>query len=64
MVGAYQVEITKLAGQITQRWTHLPTVHYLENAAALEVLSTAPESVLSDSKGLIVSDEVQRLQNF
>lgn len=61
LLGARQVGKTTLAQQVMASWEG-PSIRYdLETAAAREALSTTPETILRNSEGLVVVDEVQRL---
>ena len=61
LLGARQVGKTTLAQQVMNIWEGPSTLYDLETAAAREALSTTPETLLRESRGLIVIDEVQRL---
>ena len=59
--GARQVGKTTLAQQVIKAWDGPSTLYDLETAAAREALSASAESLLRNSEGLVVIDEVQRL---
>ncbi len=61
LLGARQVGKTTLAHQVMKVREGPSTLYDLETAAAREALSTAPKTLLRESRGLIVIDEVQRL---
>ena len=61
VLGARQVGKTTLARRIADDWCG-PTVHFdLEVATERHALSLTPASVLGDSEGLVVIDEVERM---
>ena len=61
LLGARQVGKTTLARQVAAAWPGQSTVFDLEVAAVREALSQTPETLLRNSEGLVVIDEVQRL---
>ena len=61
LLGARQVGKTTLARQVAAAWLERSTVFDLEVAAVREALSQTPETLLRNSEGLVVIDEVQRL---
>ncbi len=61
LLGARQVGKTTLAHQVIDAGKGPSTVYDLETAAAFEALSATPETLLRNSEGLVVIDEVQRL---
>ncbi len=61
LLGARQVGKTTLAHQVIKAWNGPSTLYDLETAPAREALSTTAESLLRNSEGLVVIDEVQRL---
>ena len=61
LLGARQVGKTTLARQVAAAWPGRSTVFDLEAAAVREALSQTPETLLRNSEGLVVIDEVQRL---
>ena len=61
LLGARQVGKTTLARQVAAAWPGRSTVFDLEVATVREALSQAPETLLRNSEGLVVIDEVQRL---
>ena len=61
LLGARQVGKTTLARQVAAAWPGRSTVFDLEVAAVREALSQTPETLLRNSEGLVVIDEVQRL---
>ena len=61
LLGARQVGKTTLSRLISKNWHGPCTSFDLETSAAFEALSSAPEILLRDSKGLVIIDEIQRL---
>lgn len=61
LLGARQVGKTTLALQVIDAREGPSTLYDLETAAAFEALSATPETLLRNSEGLVVIDEVQRL---
>lgn len=61
LLGARQVGKTTLARQVAAAWPGQSTVFDLEIPAVREALSQTPETLLRNSEGLVVIDEVQRL---
>ena len=61
LLGARQVGKTTLARQVAAAWPGQSTVFDLEVPAVREALSQTPETLLRNSEGLVVIDEVQRL---
>ncbi|MDE0223884.1 MAG: ATP-binding protein [Gammaproteobacteria bacterium] len=61
LLGARQVGKTTLARQVADAWPGSTRILDLEVAAEREALSQTPETVLGDSEGLVVIDEVQRM---
>jgi len=61
LLGARQVGKTTLAEQLIASWNGPATLFDLEAADSREALAARPETVLRDSEGLVVIDEVQRL---
>ena len=61
LLGARQVGKTTLARQVAAAWPGQATVFDLEVPAVREALSQTPETLLRNSEGLVVIDEVQRL---
>ena len=61
LLGARQVGKTTLARQVAAAWPEPTRILDLEVAAVREALAQTPEAVLSDSEGLVVIDEVQRM---
>ena len=61
LLGARQVGKTTLARQVAAAWPGQSTVFDLEVSAVREALSQTPETLLRNSEGLVVIDEVQRL---
>ena len=64
LLGARQVGKTTLAHQVMKAREGPSTLYDLETAAAREALSATPETLLRESRGLIVIDEVQRLPDL
>jgi predicted AAA+ superfamily ATPase len=60
LLGARQVGKTTLARQFAAAWPEPTTIFDLETGAARAALSTTPEAVLGEQKGLVIIDEVQR----
>ncbi|MCY3820462.1 MAG: ATP-binding protein [Gammaproteobacteria bacterium] len=61
LLGARQVGKTTLARQVADAWPGSTRILDLEVAAEREALAQAPVTVLGDSEGLVVIDEVQRM---
>lgn len=61
LLGARQVGKTTLARQYMSEWSGPSTLFDLETAAVHEALSSTPETLLRNSEGLVVIDEVQRM---
>ena len=61
LLGTRQVGKTTLARQVAEAWPGQSTVFDLEVPAVREALSQTPETLLRNSEGLVVIDEVQRL---
>ncbi len=61
LLGARQVGKTTLAQQVIASWQGPATLFDLETATAREALEATPETLLRNSEGLVVIDEVQRL---
>ena len=60
LLGARQVGKTTLAEQVIASWNGPSTLFDLETADGREALATRPETILRNSEGLVVIDEVQR----
>ncbi|MGE3309008.1 MAG: ATP-binding protein [Limisphaerales bacterium] len=61
LLGARQVGKTTLAGQVAAEWPGPAVTFDLERSDTLEAMRATPERLLSEQKGLVILDEVQRL---
>lgn len=61
LLGARQVGKTTLAHEVAHRWKGTVTTFDLEKGSDRRLLETSPELTLTDCKGLVILDEVQRI---
>lgn len=64
LLGARQVGKTTLARLLTAEWTGPTTWFDLEEYGARAALSATPNTILRQSEGLVVLDEVQRMPHL
>lgn len=64
LLGARQVGKTTLAGQLVAEWPAPTVVFDLERPDTLEAMRATPERLLSEQKGLVIVDEVQRFPDL